>query len=345
MKRRGSALVYVIIVVFSITSVVVVSAKLSSASENEFQTAYREAQFKTMSDGVVAETVSDSYRQVASIGNKNTTFTLGNLTTNVAEHPTMKRAYVLNISGTLADRSYATKRVIGKRERAHPAYYGLWVNSNYSDSLLGTTVNGSAYFAGSALLSGVWNITEDFLVRGSSTISLGTTVGGSYLTGVRAQTMPTFAAGTYSPQSTTIATNTQADITFAGLDAQGKYPSRVRTGNFSLSGGTLSGKGTVVVDGNLNVNGNYNYSSADSRVVFLVTGNMNINLLCSQLAGTYIVLGRISVSSLAVDVTRGNICTNGQLQRLTAALTITQDDTFLEQHDERVKHRLPGFFP
>jgi len=345
MKRRGSALVYVIIVVFSITSVVLVSAKLSSASENEFQSAYRDAQFKTLSDGVIAETVADSYKQTVSVGSKSTNFGMASLTTDVAEHATMRRAYVLNIRGTLADRPYELKRVIGKRERPHPAFYGLWVKSNYTDSALGTTIDGSAYMTGSALLSGPWTVTEDFLVRGTATLSLGTTVGGSHLTGVRDQTMPDFPRSDYEPQGTLLPTNTGGNITFGGLDPQSKYPLLVRAGNYNLSGGTISGRGTYFIDGNLNVNGNYNYTDANARAVFLVRGNLTVGALTTQMVGTYIVRGRVTISGVTLDVTRGNICTDNEFRRLLAAVKITQDDTFLEQSEERVKHRLPGYFP
>lgn len=345
MKRRGSALVYVIIVVFSITSVVLIGAKMSSASERSFQNAYREAQFKTMADGAVSETISMAYKETMTTGPRSSSFTTANLTTNATQHPTMSRAYKLDISGTIADRPFSTTRVVGKRLKPNPAFYGLWVNDDYSDSLLGTVVNGSAYMAGNATLSGPWNVTEDFLVRGTTVLSIGSTVAGTYLTGVRQQTMPDFRQSDYAPQSTPITAGNQSNFTFTGVDGQGKYPTLNRTGNLTMSGGTLNGKGTVYVDGNLNINANYNYATSDSRVVFLVKGNLNIGLLTTQLAGTYIVLGHINVNSLSLNLVRGNLCTDKQLRRLTAAITVTQDDTFIEDSTARVNHRLPGYYP
>jgi hypothetical protein len=345
MKRRGSALVYVIIMVFAITSVVLVSAKMSSASEREFRNTLEDAQFKSMADGAVAETIAECYKETMSTGNRVTTFTTASLTTNARQHSTLARAYELEITGTVGDRQFSTTRTIGKRQRPHPAYYGLWVNSDYSDSLLATVVNGSVYMAGNATLSGPWTVTDDFLVRGTSAISVGSSVGGTYMSGVRVQTMPTFTYATYSPEATAISANNQSNFVFSGLDAQAKYPMLGRSNNFTMNGGTISGKGTVVVGGNLSVNGNYNYADTNSRAVILVVGNLVIGAATTQLAGTYIVLGRVTINSVNLNVVRGNICTGQNLARLTAALTITQDDVFVENSNERILHRLPGYFP
>lgn len=346
MKRRGSALVYVIIVVFSITSVVIVGAKMSSASENEFQSAVKEAQFKSMADGAVAEVIADSYRRTMATGSKTTNFTLANLTTNTIDDPTINRAYRLTITGTIGDRTYTSTRVIGMREQPNPAFYGLWVKSAYSDSLLGTTVNGSVYFAAGATLSGVWNVSEDFLIRGAATISLGTTVGGTQITGVRDQTMPAFDQVNYTPQaSVLLSKNNESDFTFAGVDAQGKYPVHLRNGNFTMNGGTISGRGTLFVQGNLTINGNYNYADASSRILVLVTGRLIINAVATQIVGNYMVMNRIDLSGVALTIPRGSLGTNAAFNRLSAAVNITQDDTFLEDPDARVRHRLPGYFP
>lgn len=74
MKRRGSALAYVIIVVFSITSVIIVSARLASATDQAYSNQYARARFDSMADGVVAQAISDCYRGTIATGNRTTNY-------------------------------------------------------------------------------------------------------------------------------------------------------------------------------------------------------------------------------------------------------------------------------
>lgn len=340
-RRRGSALVFVVIVVFSITSVVLVTAKLSSASATEYTNRLQEAQFKSMSDGVVAQVKSDSYLNTITTGTRNTAYDRGSVTTTVAQHPTLPRAYLLNIVSQIGDRTFAETKVIGNRAKPNPTYYGLWVGAAYSDSALNTNVTGSAYFASMSTLSGAWTVSNDFLTGGTATLSLGSTVGGHYLTAVRAQTMPISTAANYA--GGTALGNTATNLTF-GAESGGFYPVFSKgTGNLTLSGGTISGRGTVFVAGNLNINGNYNYADASSRVVFIVKGRITFGTLVTQAAGTYLAETQMSLSGVSLTVPRGNLCTNGAFNRLLCAVNVTQDTAFLDSPGEAAKHRLPGF--
>jgi hypothetical protein len=345
MKQRGSALVYVIIVVFAITSIVIMSARMSSASESEFQNNYLKAKFDTMASGVVAQASSDCYKGTMTLASRTTNYADTTLTTTVTKNASMPRAYDMAITGRVGDRDFRVVKTMGNRVKPNPAFYGIWVAKDYSDSALATNVTGSAYFTGSALLSGVWNVSDDLLVRGSSTLSLGTTVGGSYLTGVRQQTMTVWDSANYTPLGTQFSSNNTAGITFAAPDAAGKYNIQYRTNNFTMNGGTISGKGTLVFDGNLTVNGNYAYADANSRAVILVKGNLVINTLVTHVVGTYLVQGNISLNGVTLTVDRGNLCCINAFNRLLCAVTVNQETAFVNSQDECTNHRLPGYFP
>lgn len=340
MKRRGSAMVFVIIVVFSITSVVLVAAKLSSASETEYVNNLQDAQFDAMADGSLSQLKADAYKNAVSVGTRSNTFDKGTVTTAVAAHPTLPRAYLLTMTGRIGDRDFRRVKVVGNRVRPNPSFYGLWVAGIYSDSTLATRVDGSAYFAANATISGPWTVTKDYLNGGAATLNVGTTVSGHYLTGVRAQTMTTSVATNYTG---TALGNSMADLTF-GPESGGFYPvSTKAAGNLTLSGGTISGKGTVFVAGNLTINGNYNYADTNSRVVFIVKGRLTVGATATQIVGTYLVESRIDLSGVTLTVPRGNLCTAGTINRTLCALDITQDMAFLDSQAECTKHKIPGF--
>lgn len=341
MKRRGSAMVFVIIVVFSITSVVLVAAKLSSASETEYVNNLQDAQFDAMADGSLSQLKADAYKNAVSVGTRSNTFDKGTVTTAVAAHPTLPRAYLLTMTGRIGDRDFRRVKVVGNRVRPNPSFYGLWVGGTYSDSALATRVDGSAYFAANATISGPWTVTKDYLNGGAATLNVGTTVGGHYLTGVRAQTMTPSSAANYT--GGTSLGNTATNLTF-GPESGGYYAIFNKgTGNLTLSGGTISGKGTVYVAGNLTISGNYNYADANSRVVFIVKGRLTVNATATQIVGTYLVENRIDLSGVTLTVPRGNLCTSGTINRLLCALDITQDMAFLDSQAECTKHKIPGF--
>lgn len=342
MHRRASALVYVIIVVFSITSVVIVTAKLASSSDSTYSQSYADAQFKAMVDGAVAEAKADAYKGTLATGSRTSTFTSRNASVTVSKPATLSRSFQLDVSASINGREYRATKIIGNRATPHPTFYGLWTTSNYTDSTLATALNGSAYFLGDCALSGAWTVSDDLLVKGASTLNVGSAVTGHFLTGVRTQAMPTAVAANYTSVGTSVG-NSLTDVTF-GAESGGFYPVFAKgAGNMTLGGGTMTGKGTLYVAGNLTVNGNYNYANADSRAVIIVGGRMTVAAGVTQLAGTFYVLGRIDMTGTTLTIPRGNLCTGNVLSRTPTALNVTQDRTFLDSADECRKHRLPGY--
>lgn len=59
------------------------------------------------------------------------------------------------------------------------------------------------------------------------------------------------------------------------------------TGDITLTGGTISGVGTLLINGNLTINGNYSYADANASAGFIVLGNITINGAVTRGVGSY----------------------------------------------------------
>jgi len=332
----------VIVVVFSVTAVVLAGVKISWGSNADQQRRLERVQFLAMADGAVAEVISLAHKGTLTLGDRTSTYSGGTITTNVATHPSVARAYLLTIEGEVSGERYSIQRTIGDR-KTNPVHYALWVHNDYeSDSLLSTQINGSAFFKKKLALLGAWSVSDDLLVRETSSLSGGTTIDGNYLVGVRNQSFHDFAKSSYEDYPTI--GNSAGNLTFGG-EVGGYYAGRIKsTGALTLNGGTISGKGTVYVDGDLRVNGNYNYANADSRVVFLVRGKVQFGLLATQVVGVFYARNDVEISSLNLNVLRGCIATDNAFKRTLAALTITHDAEMLNPV-ECAKHRVPGYYP
>lgn len=344
MHRRGSALVYTIIVVFSVTAIVIAQARVATASNVHFSSKYASAKFASMADGLVDQAKADCYKSNGVLPSTlGATYTDGSVSATVSSHPTLKRAYELKVEGTVGGVVQVRRYAIGNR-KAHPVFFGMWNDDNYNDASLATTLNGSAYIGGNSSFIGGWTVTGDLFVRGSATAVLAPNVSGNYLVGIRDRAMPPTPKADFTPVSTSIATSSRGSFSFNGVDANGYYPCLRRGSSLNMTGGVLSGKGTVLVDGNLDINGNYNYADSDSRVVFIVEGDLNINALATQIVGTFYVKDDIKLNGVSLNVLRGNLCAKKEIKRSLCLLTLTQDAVFVSSEDEARGHRVPGYW-
>lgn len=340
MGRRGSALSYVIVMVFAITSVVIASTRVSSQTESEFNGRYNEARFKSLADGAVAEAIADAHKGTLATGSRSTTISGVTLSTRVTQNSRFDQAFDLEVSALIGDRTYKVTQTIGKR-RPNPVFYAVWSGGDHLDNTFSTTVNGSIYVGGAATFTGVTAVENDMLTRNTPSLAANT-VGGHLISGARAQTIVTVPATLYPPLGTEIPASRVANLTFSGLDSAGLYPVQFRNGNLNLSGGTLSGKGTVYVSGNLIIEGNLNYATADSRVLFIIGGNLRVQNTVASMVGSYFAIGRNNLLPTNLAVLRGNLIAGDRIER-SGTLNVTQDNGLLSR-DEAMKHRVPGIW-
>lgn len=341
MKRQGSALIYVIVVIFSITSVVLMSARIASSTEQGFNNHLEAAQFKTQSDGAIAEAIADAHKGTLAVGNRTTAYSNRSVSTRVTAHPSMSRAYQLEVTGTTEGRTYQATRTIGNRTKPHPLYYGMWSALDHNDNRNSTTIEGSLYVGGTATFEGNLVVSEDALIRGSWTMSSPAVIGHT-LTGVRTQVATAVSSAAYLAAGTSLASGTVGDINFGAADATG-YPLQTRVGNYTLSGGVISGRGTIYVSGTLTIDGNYNYADAQSRVLFIVGGRVRVQSNVTSIVGSYFATGRATLNSPTLSVLRGNICTADRVDR-SGTVNLVQDMAFLDSAAECLKHRVPGIW-
>lgn len=115
-----------------------------------------------------------------------------------------------------------------------------------------------------------------------------------------------------------------------------------RNGSLTVSGtGTWTGRHTIVVNGELTINGALNLAGSDSRVVFIVYGNTTINGGGSSVWANVLCQNQISISSATTlygALWMQNFNQNG-------ALTLYHDGFLYFSPEERTKHYLPDFLP
>jgi hypothetical protein len=105
--------------------------------------------------------------------------------------------------------------------------------------------------------------------------------------------------------------------------------------------GNWTGRHTIVVNGELNINGALNTSGSDSKVVFIVYGNVTINGGGSSVRANILCQNQISISSSTTLF--GALWMQNFNQN--APLTIWQDGFLFFSPEERTRHFLPGFLP
>lgn len=180
-------------------------------------------------------------------------------------------------------------------------------------------------------------------MKGTQTASVTPAVSGSNLTGVRAQVFTAIPDADFQAVSTKATISKPTDIVFGAADADGSFPMSYISGSGTLLGGTYSGKGCYYVGSNLTISGNSNYADSSSRAVFYVGGTLKISATATSIVGTYYVAGKVQLNGSALTISRGNLCSAGQIGR-SGTLTIVQDQAFVDITGEARRFKAPGIW-
>lgn len=346
-KRRGSALVYVSIMMVAITSIVVTTMEVNVAAvqkaerkiTDEKQKQTVEAQIAVVKSISKSNTISLPYDFVTTLNGRTIHC---QVTDNSANIPR-----TLLLTGDLAgSRATCYTKVIGGRQTTHPYYFGLWLGGPVDGTVTPITINnGSLYANGAVDLTGS-RVAGDVFSTSMVTTSTGT-VDRNVIESVPAMSPPPFNVNDYKSLMTVLEQLTGSVIngftlpyTLTGSFFDWRYS---KANTFS---GTLTGCGTLVIDGPITVTGDVVYADTASNVAIIVNGDLIVDPAVNQLDGNWIAYGKLKLQGTGtLRVGRGSLAATRGLQQATRPLDITVDTRFWADRSNGTKQRIPGFWP
>lgn len=238
-----------------------------------------------------------------------------------------------------AGQEHTYEQIVGNRKSPSPFAYALFVNSNL-DPRKAITVNGDMNVNGSIVTrANPFSVTGDLESSGSS-LSASASVGGNTVLSTTKVTMPTVNSVPYLTDAlVTWLVGSVTDIVFgAGGDPKLIY----RLGNVTI-GGTVSGRGTVFVEGDVAIGSDLTYATADDRLVVIATGKVQVQAGVSNIVGHYYSPVEFRTNTGTTNLTCGSIV--AQKVTLDGPLVITHDSFFWDDPTQGAKYRLPGDWP
>ncbi len=346
-KRRGSALVYVSIMMVAITSIVVTTMEVNVAAvqkaerkiASEMQKQTYEAQIAVVKSISSSNTITLPYDFVTTLNGRTVHC---QVTDNSANIPR-----TLLLTGDLAgSRATAYTKVIGGRQTTHPFYYGLWVGGPVDGSVTPITINNGCLYANGAVNLTGSRIAGDVFTTSTVTMATGT-VDRNVIELMPSMAEPPFDINDYKNILTVL-----ENLTLSVLNGL-SLPSTL-TGSFydwryckanSISG-SLSGCGTLVIDGNVAVTADVVYADINSNVAIIVKGDLTVNSGVYQMDGNWLVYGKVKTQGTGtLRIGRGSLATTRGFNNATKGLDITVDTRFWADRSYGSKQRIPGFWP
>ncbi len=346
-KRRGSALIFVSVMLVAITSIVVASTQLNFAaaekSSRVISDAKAQATFEAQVALVNAANKTNSFT-VPYSGN----FTLNGYTINVDirdNSSVMDRTLLISAGGTLNDKQYTFTRVVGARQTSYPLYYAI-----FSDGLLDATgyslytLNGGPIYSRGAITINPSCSIDGDVIAGETVTDTGAANVRNKVSFGPSLRAPSFNASDYQSAGTALSNLLPlATVSFSSALLGQPYPMYYCDGNTSLAGPIL-GKGTLFVKGNLTITGDMT-PVLGAQLLIIVDGTITINSTVNNICG-WLYAGKdiISTGGGLLTVNGGSICTMKRY-RIARSVAVYSDRSMWSNRNEAIRFHAPGFWP
>ncbi len=345
-REKGGAMVFVLMLLAGVAVLLLATSSLTSASLSRQQRREADAATKNAFDGitdlVVARVQSGAITGASPLsGTVGTVPYEGTVVDDSAANPhTWKVSATLTYKG----RPYTYSRVIPKVVVPSPYTYAIFAEPSLSfNSRVVTGANGENGDIGSnGALSLVSGSTVNGNVEAPAVSADGSLIQGTIFSSGSPITVPAFDGAlrlkylAANPQPVTRLIEKNLDL--------GNNEFWYAEGNYSISG-SLKGKGTVFVDGNLEINHHLRYSSSSDCVAFVVTGNITLTQSdAKDLCGYFYCGGNFESKNLIErNLLRGSIVTKGNFVA-DALFTATNDPLIWKFPQEAKNLKLPGYW-
>lgn len=348
--KAGSALVFTSMLMVAIATVVVTTSQLNAAASSKAERQIEAVKAEESESGVLAAVQAKCNANAIALPQV-WNFSLNGQSQSVEivdNNASQARTYA--VTTTVNGKETRTfKRIIGGRQTSNPLYYALWLDrsTDLSARCVTTTNGGHVYCRGNLTLGSTSSIDGEVYAVGSL-IDNGATVTKNVLQSVRNRVAPPVTRADYETAAGGLINlvSSIVNIVFSpvivGLPYNLKY---YRDPEVKIQG-TVSGKGTVYIEGSARVEADVSYTTAAARAIFIVEGDLRVNNNVNRLDGTWFVKGnlRIDNAATALAMTRGALIALGTVE-IDRDVTINADNTFWMSRNEGTKHRAPGFWP
>jgi hypothetical protein len=345
-RRRGSAILFVMIMLVIMTGVTLTYASLSNATRTMetrreqaviARLAFDGATLKAAYDAGMARISYPSTQQEV-VGASTCSVTISDNSTNLS--------HSLSMTSTLSalNRTYSDSRVTALKMPESQFFYCLATNTTTnlgSNITLGSAgSNGDLYCTGTLALSGNDTLNGDVEATGSVAQN-SATVTGTIFGNSSSIPLPAPSSGNYASFSILNLLNLLFGNHISGETFLTSYSVIYCQGSTTING-TFTGKGIIFILGDVTVNGQMTYSSPTDELAVIATGNVTIQNSNSNIVGYWYCGGTFSASS-NLTLTRGCIVTNSL--STSGAFTANYDPTIWNTPGEANRMKLPGFWP
>jgi hypothetical protein len=349
MKRRGSAMIFAIVLVVSMTTVVVATVWLTSSLVRDERIYEDQTRMKYSIDGATEQVVQDyaAGTLVVLPSTRNTTINGVSCALTITDNSS-NVPHTLSVVSTASykGRTISETKIVGMRKTPTPFYYALFVNGGLTSSATVTTgassANGDIYSNGAISLTGTGSTINGDL-ESTSTQSIGTTtITGTQYPSTTAITFPTVVSTNYSSfanQST--GSSTIGNTTFSTTTGAYYLLYGTRTSGVSIAG-TFTGKGTIFVNGPVTISGPISLANSSSRVAIIANGTITFS--SSGPHSAYFYGTTCTLPTGGISITKGALVVNS-LSTTNQPITITNDTSVWLSLTEGVNQRLPGLYP
>ena len=347
-RQRGSAMIFAVVLVVSMTTVIGATVWLSSSLVRDERIFEDQTRMQYAIDGAVEQAAQDYTAGTLAALPTTKSVTINGvscsltITDNSANIPhTMSIAS----SATYKGKTISNTRVIGMRKAPSPFYYAMFVNGGLTSSATVTTgssgSNGDVYANGAVSLTGTGNSIGGDL-ESTSTQSIGTTtVSGMQYPSASAITFPTVLASNYSSVANqTVSKGSLTGATFSSTT--GAYWLIYCSSSSVSISGTFTGKGTIFVNGNATISGAITLGNSSSRVAIIASGTLSFT--SSGPHSAYFYGGTCTLPTGGITISKGALVVSS-LSTTNQPITITNDNSVWLSSSEGTNHRLPGFYP
>jgi hypothetical protein len=345
-RQRGSAMLFVLLMTISITSIVVATGDLAYSAVSAQERQENAAKARCAADAAVAKAISQVKTNAlvtdveAAVAMPVTDVLV--LSTSTDYSATIPQSIKVSSTSTIEGRPYAATAIVGNRAAPKPSYYALF--SNDALSIRDDIAFGSSGSDGDICCNANISLTGSTYVNGdceaSGTISIpALKVWQNVLPNLPTVNFSMPTRSTYQSAANTTFNTDQVRVLWTFFSP---YSLVFIKGKLSLSG-VISGVGTIYCTGDVDIAANTSYASSGSRLAIISEGRVTIANTCTSFVGYFYSKAFKATGTLPATLTQGGIA--AQSVDISRPMTIIHDPAVFTSSTEGVNLKLPGFWP
>lgn len=345
LHRRGSALIFAVILIAAITIFFVGAQELMMGSVRAQQRFENRIKAQLAMESAVASVVSEFRHGLLTLPATRTVTVAGTAVTATATDNSgaVPKTMKISTSMTLKGTTFSDAKVVGQRFEPSPWDYALFINGSNSwlESLTTGSLgaNGSAYIGSNVTGGGITHtINGDLECAGSINMSQFNVTGTAWpqCPSILFTTphWPVYAAAA----DTIVLASSVNGYTFTNFGAA-KTHLLFKDGNLSIQGNFV-GNGVIYVNGKASITDSVTVSGG--KLVIISEQDVQLNRDSVAVNAFLFAEATLKVSARYMVVTGAVVADQLEMNKM---LTIIHDPYFTNNPSERARFKLPGYWP